>query len=103
MDVFVLIISRVVPMLFIASLTLVLARVSFDIVARRDRRAAFAVFALIGVLGALLLVPGIIRLRLMASAARACERGEWRAGGAGLSGLGARGGGVGRWLTWGWV
>jgi hypothetical protein len=103
MDVFVLIISRVVPMLFIASLTLVLARVSFDIVAKRNRGAAFAVFALIGVLGALLLVPGIIRLRLMASAAGAYKRGEWRTVDAALSELRERGGREDRSLTKAWI
>lgn len=103
MDVFVLIVSRVVPMLFIASLTLVLGRVAFDIVAKRDRRAAFVVFVLIGALGAVWIVPGIVRLTLMASAARAYKRGDWRAVDVALGELRERGGREDKSLTRQWI
>ena len=103
MDVFVLIISRLVPMLLIASATLVLARVAFDVVAPRHRRAAFAVFILIGALGAVWLLPWIIRLQLMVTAARANRRGDWRMVDAALSELRERGGHEDGSMTRDWI
>ena len=103
MDVFVLIISRLVPMLLIASLTLVLARVAFDLVAPRHRRAAFVVFVVIGALGAVWLVPWILRLQLMVAAARANRRGDWQAVDAALTELRERGGHEDASMTKDWI
>lgn len=103
MDVFVLIISRLVPMLLVASATLVLARVAYDVAARHDRRAALGVFAVIGALGVALLVPWIIRLDLMVAAARANRRGDWPTVDAALSELRQRGGHEDASMTKDWI
>ena len=103
MDVFVLIVSRLVPMLFIGSLTLVLGRVCYDILAMRSRRAAVAVFALIGALGILWLLPGIMRLRLTTSAARAYRRADWRTVDTALRELRERGGHEDPSMTRDWI
>lgn len=79
MSIFVLALSRFVPISFLVSLTLVGARYVHDVVLRTRPHLARWAFAAVSVVGLIAIVPNVLRAGLIVGAQWAMDSGRWRA------------------------
>jgi len=78
MEIFVLALSRLVPLLFLVSLTLIGSRYVHDLVLRHRPRAAKWAFAGVSIVGLLAVAPYAWRAGLVVGARWATQKGRWR-------------------------
>jgi len=79
MQIFVLALSRLVPISFLVSLTLVGSRYAHDLVLRTRPHLARWAFAAVSVVGLVAIVPNVLRAGLIVAAEWAADTGRWRA------------------------